>query len=198
MDAAAAARNMTVQLCAGNPPSLLQGLMLPTMTQARGSIDYAWDTAPKSISSPHNWAAADTAWIFWSTRTGLSKASDLISSCSCSRSSCSSCSGSSSSSSSSGTSNASLSCLHILVYSHGSEQSNRHIVCFFIVLICSYESFMHQLKLDTSTILNVNVCTASRLNCTLIILVVLWNDDYGSSVRFQIMLSTGFSAQCLT
>ena len=73
IDTAAAARNMTVQLCAGNAPSLLQSLTLPTMTQARGSIDYAWDTPPKEISSPHNWAAADTAWVFWATRMGLSK-----------------------------------------------------------------------------------------------------------------------------
>eukprot|EP00035_Acanthoeca_spectabilis_P033311 m.22938 g.22938 ORF g.22938 m.22938 type:complete len:1111 (+) comp5887_c0_seq1:65-3397(+) len=73
MDTAAAARNMTVQLCAGNVPELLKSLTLPTMTQARASIDYAWDTPNPEMSSPHNWAAADPGWIFWATRMGLSK-----------------------------------------------------------------------------------------------------------------------------
>jgi len=73
MDSAAAARNMTVQLCAGNAPELLKSLTLPTMTQARASIDYAWDTPPKEMASPHNWAAADPGWIFWATKMGLSK-----------------------------------------------------------------------------------------------------------------------------
>jgi hypothetical protein len=33
IDSSAAARNMTVQLCAGNVPELLKSLSLPTMTQ---------------------------------------------------------------------------------------------------------------------------------------------------------------------
>eukprot|EP00038_Savillea_parva_P030019 m.74990 g.74990 ORF g.74990 m.74990 type:complete len:1118 (+) comp8955_c0_seq1:34-3387(+) len=73
MDSAAAERNMTVQLCAGNVPELLKSLTLPTMTQARASIDYAWDMPDESMSASHNWAAADPGWIFWATRMGLSK-----------------------------------------------------------------------------------------------------------------------------
>jgi hypothetical protein len=41
-----AARNMSGQLCAGNPPSFLEALTMPTITNARASIDYDWDGAP--------------------------------------------------------------------------------------------------------------------------------------------------------
>ena len=59
---------MTAQLCAGNPPSFLEALTMPTVTQARASIDYDWDGAPKANGGPrsnngaHNWAASDNAW----------------------------------------------------------------------------------------------------------------------------------------
>jgi hypothetical protein len=37
---------MSGQLCAGNPPSFLEALTMPTITNARASIDYDWDGAP--------------------------------------------------------------------------------------------------------------------------------------------------------
>lgn len=74
MHASAAARNLTVQLCAGNGADLLKSLTLPTMTQARSSIDYdiARDGDPTN-NGAHNWAAADTGWIFGALRMGQSK-----------------------------------------------------------------------------------------------------------------------------
>ncbi len=76
---AAAARNMTVQLCAGNPPSFLEALTMPSVTQARASIDYDWDGKPKGNTGPrsnngnHNWAGPDNGWVFWATRIAPSK-----------------------------------------------------------------------------------------------------------------------------
>ena len=65
IDRACAARNMTAQLCAGNPPSFLSALTMPSVTNARASIDYDWDgdpegnTGPRSNNGAHNWAAPD-------------------------------------------------------------------------------------------------------------------------------------------
>jgi hypothetical protein len=50
IDAACAERNMTVQLCAGNVPSFFVSLTMPTMTQARASIDYDWATGDPGIN----------------------------------------------------------------------------------------------------------------------------------------------------
>ena len=61
-------------LCgAGNVPDFLQSLTLSAITQARGSIDYAWFTGDATNNGEHNFAAADNGWVFWATRMGLSK-----------------------------------------------------------------------------------------------------------------------------
>jgi len=79
IDSACAARNMTAQLCAGNPPSFLEALTMPSITNARASIDYDWDGAPpgnsgaRSNNGYHNWAAPDNSWVFWATRIAPSK-----------------------------------------------------------------------------------------------------------------------------
>ena len=79
IDAACAARGMTAQLCAGNPHSFLEALTMPTITNARASIDYDWDGDPAANSGPrsnngaHNWAAADNGYVFWATRVAPSK-----------------------------------------------------------------------------------------------------------------------------
>ena len=44
INTACADRNMTAQLCAGNPPSFLEALTMPSITNARASIDYDWGT----------------------------------------------------------------------------------------------------------------------------------------------------------
>lgn len=68
IDKACASHNMTAQLCAGNPPSFLEALTMPRITNARASIDYDWDGAPatnvgaRSNNGAHNWAAADNGW----------------------------------------------------------------------------------------------------------------------------------------
>lgn len=77
------ARNMTAQLCAGNPPSFLEALTMPTVTNARASIDYDWDGdpgagaakngGPRSNNGAHNWAAPDNGWVFWASRIAPSK-----------------------------------------------------------------------------------------------------------------------------
>lgn len=79
IDKACASHNMTAQLCAGNPPSLLSALTMPRITQARASIDYDWDGSPPKNGGPrsnngaHNWAALDNSWVFWATRIAPSK-----------------------------------------------------------------------------------------------------------------------------
>ena len=79
IDAACARRNMTAQLCAGNPPSFLTALTMPSVTNARASIDYDWDGTPPKSKGPrsnngmHNWAAPDNSWVFWATRMAPSK-----------------------------------------------------------------------------------------------------------------------------
>jgi hypothetical protein len=79
IDQACAKHNMTAQLCAGNPPSFLEALTMPRITNARASIDYDWDgdptsnTGPRSNNGAHNWAAADNGWVFWATRIAPSK-----------------------------------------------------------------------------------------------------------------------------
>ena len=76
---AAGKRNMTAQLCAGNPPSFLEALTMPAITNARASIDYDWDgfptknTGPRSNNGMHNWAAPDNGWVFWASRIAPSK-----------------------------------------------------------------------------------------------------------------------------
>eukprot|EP00040_Diaphanoeca_grandis_P008597 m.45775 g.45775 ORF g.45775 m.45775 type:complete len:1168 (-) comp20058_c0_seq1:7-3510(-) len=71
--------NMTAQICAGNPPSFLEALTMPTITNARASIDYDWDGdppangGPRSNNGAHNWAAPDNGWVFWATRIAPSK-----------------------------------------------------------------------------------------------------------------------------
>lgn len=76
---ACAARNMTAQICAGNPPSFLEALTMPHITNARASIDYDWDGdppangGPRSNNGAHNWAAPDNGWVFWATRMAPSK-----------------------------------------------------------------------------------------------------------------------------
>lgn len=72
-------RNMTAQLCAGNPPSFLEALTMGSITNARASIDYDWDGdppqngGPRSNNGAHNWAAPDNSWVFWATRIAPSK-----------------------------------------------------------------------------------------------------------------------------
>ena len=79
IDRACASHNMTAQLCAGNPPSFLEALTMPRITNARASIDYDWDgdptqnSGPRSNNGAHNWAAADNGWVFWATRIAPSK-----------------------------------------------------------------------------------------------------------------------------
>tara|TARA_B110000208_G_scaffold84623_1_gene107310 strand:+ start:442 stop:1851 length:1410 start_codon:yes stop_codon:yes gene_type:complete len=81
IDAACAKRNMTTQLCAGNPHSFLTSLDFPTITNARASIDYDWDglpgnpknTGPRSVQGAHNWASSDNSYVFWATRVAPSK-----------------------------------------------------------------------------------------------------------------------------
>lgn len=71
---ACAARNMTAQLCAGNPPSFLEALTMPSITNARASMDYDWDgVGPPSNNGFHNWAAPDNSYVFWATRIHPSK-----------------------------------------------------------------------------------------------------------------------------
>ena len=44
---------------------------MPSVTNARASIDYDWDgdpahnTGPRSSNGAHNWAAPDNSWVFW-------------------------------------------------------------------------------------------------------------------------------------
>jgi len=79
INTACAARNMTAQLCAGNPPSFLEALTMPSITNARASIDYDWDgdpaknSGPRSSNGAHNWAAPDNAWVFRASRIAPSK-----------------------------------------------------------------------------------------------------------------------------
>ena len=79
IDLACASHNMTAQLCAGNPPSFLEALTMPRVTQARASIDYDWDGTPpknggtRGNNGAHNWAASDNGWVFWATRIAPSK-----------------------------------------------------------------------------------------------------------------------------
>ena len=83
INTACADRNMTAQLCAGNPPSFLEALTMPSITNARASIDYDWDgvpvhnTGPRSNNGFHNWAAPDNAWVFWATRIAPSKGTSV-------------------------------------------------------------------------------------------------------------------------
>ncbi len=79
IDQACEERGMTAQLCAGNPPSFLTALTMPSVTNARASIDYDWDGAPSENTGPrsnngvHNWAAPDNSWVFRATRIAPSK-----------------------------------------------------------------------------------------------------------------------------
>lgn len=76
---ACTAHNMTAQLCAGSPANFLEALTMPSITNARASIDYDWDGTPtdnsgtRGVNGAHNWAAADNAYIFWATRVAPSK-----------------------------------------------------------------------------------------------------------------------------
>ena len=51
---ACAKRNMTAQICAGNPPSFLEALTMPSITHARASIDYDWDGDPPKNGGPRS------------------------------------------------------------------------------------------------------------------------------------------------
>lgn len=79
IDKACASHNMTAQLCAGNPPSFLEALTMPRITNARASIDYDWDgdptknTGTRGNNGAHNWASPDNGWVFWATRIAPSK-----------------------------------------------------------------------------------------------------------------------------
>ena len=59
---AASARNMTVQICAGGVPDMLSALDKPSITQARSTIDYAYDFGDPTNNGQFNWAAADGSW----------------------------------------------------------------------------------------------------------------------------------------
>jgi hypothetical protein len=73
IDAAAAAYNLTVQICGGTVPDFLKSLTLPTITNARATNDYDGETQNPTIDGFHNFVAPDNAWPFWGTRMGVSK-----------------------------------------------------------------------------------------------------------------------------
>eukprot|EP00047_Mylnosiga_fluctuans_P019241 m.80440 g.80440 ORF g.80440 m.80440 type:complete len:1055 (+) comp8042_c0_seq1:56-3220(+) len=70
---AAADQHLTVQVCAGEMVDWLTALTMPTVTQGRGSIDYAYDIGDAGPNGLHNWAAADGGWAFWAVRIAESK-----------------------------------------------------------------------------------------------------------------------------
>ena len=75
LNAAAEARNISVQLCGANGADLLASLGKNSLTQARSSIDYAlsFDIPDRTLNGLHNWAAADSAWLFWAVGIAPSK-----------------------------------------------------------------------------------------------------------------------------
>lgn len=78
LDSAATAHNMTVQLCGAGPSDLLLSTNLPSITQARASMDYDLEFNPPwhSVNGLHNVMSADSGWLFWAT--GISPSKDSL------------------------------------------------------------------------------------------------------------------------
>ena len=95
LDAALQQHNMTTQICGSGPADLMLSTNLPSITQARASIDSDMEFEQeaacsigsenctdqnsckhcdgKSVNGLHNVDSADSAWLFWATGVAPSK-----------------------------------------------------------------------------------------------------------------------------